>query len=479
MNSHLFAFIARQILSKNYNTIAIRNINSCKLVITSSCTYSTNQDNRSTKEMDVKNSQKMFNFNNYDCIGMDLDNTVVKYKVAEMIKLEYEVLAEFLIAKGYSKENLSRPIEEDYDFMQKGLILDFARGNLLRTCPSGEIQIACHGTKVMTKTEIVEIYGEHSRWEVTDEYCQDMLVAWNGTLAEQIRTCLDYFDMPAALAFARIVDSIDKEKGGRQREYKIWPDILEGLIAMYTRDFFDTNESKYFIGLKADPPKFVYKADESVLKWLKELKAKKTTFLVTGSHIDFANFTATTALGANWREYFDFIICFAKKPGFFTQKRQFMQLDGIKETEPLAEGAPLEKGVIYTQGNFKDLKSNIAALCKKDDPKIVYIGDNLIQDVYTPNKSWKSDTVAIVEEMLAEGPDYDADYAILRSKLWGSYFHTEGDDTLWEKIIRRHSKICVPGIDELAKHPVDHNYTCFDVNDQTSNGYHPHDPSRK
>jgi hypothetical protein len=51
----------------------------------------------------------------------------------------------------------------------------------------------------MDKNEIIEIYTEEKRWEVTDVYCKDMLVAWNGNLSDLIRTCLDIFDMPAAL----------------------------------------------------------------------------------------------------------------------------------------------------------------------------------------------------------------------------------------------------------------------------------------
>lgn len=420
-------------------------------------------------------SEKKFSLADYDCIGFDLDNTIVKYNVKNMIYHEYEVLAEFLITKGYSKEALRRPVEDGSDFMQKGLILDFERGNLLRVCPDGTIQIASHGTTFLTKQEIIDIYGETKRWEVTDVYCKDMLVAWNGTMSELIRTCLDYFDMPAALAFARIVDAIDIEKGERQKKYSVWPDILDGLISMYDRSLFDTNESQYFVGLQSNPSKFIYKCDQSVLEWLKKLKQKKKTFLVTGSHVDFASLTAGYALGPNWKDYFDVIVCFSKKPGFFTMNRPFLQLDGIKETSSVSF-TKMEPGTVYTQGSFSELKKFMARLCDKEDPKVVYAGDNLIQDVFTPNKHMKLDTIAIVEEMLAEGADYNQDYEILRSNAWGSYFHTDGNDTLWENIIRKHAKICVPSVDVLASNPLDHKYTSFDPIDPTSCGYHPHDP---
>lgn len=476
VNSVSRRVVSHKLLSENYSKlVAIRSF------VTSN--HSTREKrilnrlicSRSEGKKMETNCENYFSLSDYDCVGFDLDNTVVKYNVKNMIYHEYQVLADFLVAKGYSKEFLLKPIDEGADFMQKGLILDFERGNLLRVCPDGSIQIASHGTTFLTKQEIVGIYGESKRWEVTDVYCKDMLVAWNGTMAEQIRTCLDYFDMPAALAFARIVDSIDIEKGERQEKYNVWPDVLEGLISMYSRELFATKESNYFEGLKNNPSKFVYKCDQKVLSWLKELKEKKTTFLVTGSHVDFASLTAGYALGPDWRDYFDVIICFSKKPGFFTMGRPFLQLDGIKEVDPI-DVTKMAAGTVYTQGNFSELKKFIGTLSKKENPKIVYAGDNLIQDVFTPNKHMQVDTIAIVEEMMAEGFDYNADYEILRSNAWGSYFHTDGDDTLWEKIIRKHAKICVPSVDVLASHPIDHKYTSFDPADHSSCGYHPNDP---
>lgn len=126
------------------------------------------------KSFRMDGARKSFCLDDYDCIGFDLDNTIVKYKIKHMIYHEYQYLAEFLVDRGYSKEFLQAPIEEGVDFLQKGLILDFKKGNLLRVCESGEIQIASHGTRFLSKDEIREIYGENKRWQVTDEYCKDM-----------------------------------------------------------------------------------------------------------------------------------------------------------------------------------------------------------------------------------------------------------------------------------------------------------------
>lgn len=418
-----------------------------------------------------------FNLNSYDCIGFDLDNTMLRYKVYPMMDLIYEALSTYLCnEKNYSKKYLLKPMKDDLDFIQKGLILDCDRGNVLRICPDGYIQKASHGTKFMNGQEIEEFYGANRHWEITDEYAKCMLVAWNGELSHKIRTTLDYFDMPAALIFARIVDSLDEANGGvKQSKYNVWTDVLEALVAIYSREHFNSGSSAYFENMKAHPEKYIHKTSENTLSWLKMLKEKKTTFLLTGSYIDFANFTAGYALGPNWREYFDIVICYAKKPGFFTINRPFLELDGFKEANPVI--GDLKDNCVYSQGNITQLREFFAKLTnKKEDLKLVYVGDSLIQDVYTPHKYSGCDTIAIVEEMFAEGPDYDPEFEILRSNSWGSYFHHNKDPTLWSEIIKKHSKICVPTVDEIAKNPLDHEYKAFSKMDSSS-GYYPHDPN--
>lgn len=266
-------------------------------------------------KMQAANEKKTFKISDYDCVGFDLDNTLLRYRVTNMLKLEYTVLSNFLVEqKGYSPKYLLKPMEDDLDFMQKGLILDFNRGNLLRICPDAKIQCAAHGTKKMSDSDIENDYGKGRDWEVTNAYAKDMLVAWNGELAGKIRTCLDYFDMPAALAFARIVDTIDESKGGKQEMYTVFPDILEGLIGMYSREHFESGKSPYFNAIKADPDKYMYRTSDEVKIWLKNLKKNHTTYLITGSHLDFATFTASYALGEDWKDFFHIICTFAKKP---------------------------------------------------------------------------------------------------------------------------------------------------------------------
>lgn len=416
----------------------------------------------------------------YDCVGFDLDNTLLRYNLSETVALEYEVLSQFLIEhKGYSPEYLSRPMQANIDFLQKGLIIDFARGNILKIAYDGYILKAAHGTKPLTDEQISTIYGKERTWSATNGFCKDLLAAWYTNLSLEMRTLLDYFDMPASLVFARIIDTLDAATDKPIEKYNVWPDILDGLGEIFTREHFENDRSQYFARLKRDPQRYVRKTDECVKTWLTELKKHKAVFLLTGSHIDYANLTATHALGANWRDFFDIVVCFAKKPGFFTAHRPFKQLDGMDETAITLKREELKLGGIYSQGNWKDIMYCLEQKTHNPNPKVLYIGDNLIQDVYAPNAYCHSDAVSIVEEMLAEGmQDTDeghVDGAILTSPIWGSYFAINDEPSIWLDLIRKHSKLCIPTVNSLATKPLDYPFKRFSQK-MCINGFHPNRP---
>lgn len=239
------------------------------------------------------------------------------------------------------------------------------------------------------------------------------------------------------------------------------------------------------------------------------MRRTRSTFLLTGSHIDFADFTATQALGANWRDLFDVVVCFAKKPGFFQLRRPFLRLDGAVEAAPIESAAEMRLNAVYAQGNWRDLMAlmrtkgrrpasgSTAAPDDGDDcPKVLYVGDNLVQDVYSPFALSGCDTIAVVEELLAEegscSPAADAknddgssrrrrvhdDLNVLCSQAWGSYFGSATDPTLWSDVIQRNAKLCVAEVADLADQPLDYEYKAFTTERRScSKGFWPSEPS--
>lgn len=443
----------------------ILNINSRKLKLCSGSII--NQDRiNNVKMVHELHSHENFRFMDYDCIGFDLDNTLCRYKISNMVRLEYASLSNYLIEYcGYPPKYLSRPIEDNVDFMLKGLILDVEKGNILRIDTSGHIIHGSHGTRELTQAELKKYYGEECRWHVTDVFSKNPLETWNGPFSERMRTLLDYFDMPAGLVFARAVDTKDEENGNKElTSYQIWPDILKALTHMFQKEHFQQEKGGYFPDLKNKPEDYIYKCSEKLINWLKSLRAeKKLLFLITGSNVDFASHTAQNCMGDNWKDYFDIVIFFARKPGFFLQNRPFIGLNGMEETGEVGV-EDLQIGGQYVNGNWEGLYEFLKKHSKKDDPKILYVGDNIVQDVFAPSVHTQCDTIVVCEELEAEGvfghePVHEEGNFLVSNK-WGSYFHhTESDkSTIWKHFIMNHSKLCIPSLEYVATFPIDHDF---------------------
>ncbi|XP_051157101.1 5'-nucleotidase domain-containing protein 1 [Leptopilina boulardi] len=417
----------------------------------------------------------------YDCIGFDLDNTLLRYNITNLIKLEYGLMVDFLVEnKQYSAKYLKSTLTDgDFDFMQKGLVLDIQRGNILKLDASGLIWRAAHGTRLLTIEELQSIYP-NQRSELSDKFVQNMFSVWNGDLSVQIRALLDYFDISVSLIFAKMVDAID-EKNGKQNGYTIWPDILDALSYIFSKEKFQSNEGVFFY-IKLHPEKYLHKCSSETISWIRELKKKKKTFLITGSDKDFIDFTASYALGKDWRSLFDIVICYAKKPGFFALERPFLGVED-KALE-IVNVKEFVEGGIYSQGNWKELLKFFTRITGKNEPLCLYLGDNIVQDVYVPNANANCDIMVVVDEQLAEKMLHHelshTDENIINSKFWGSYFSLQESDgfkdTFWNHIIRTHSKLCIPKVDIITTIPLDQSIECFVKDDNNSSGYYPAKP---
>lgn len=371
-----------------------------------------------------------------------------------MIPLEYTCLSNSLQRKGYPSDKLNQPL--NLDFLQKGLVLDALKGNIIKLDKNGTILKAFHGETPLSNEEIDRIYGADRKWIASSEFIKNPMNTWNGPYSEQMRTLLDYFDIPISLIMSRAVASLNQNNP--PSEYRVWDDILAGLFEMYKRESFNDGSSEYFEALKNDPDRYLLRTNLKVIEWLKELKEVegKALFLLTGSDISFANFTASYALGENWRDLFDSVVCYAKKPGFFVeQDRPFYRVEKLAETEEIPSHERLKFNTTYSQGCWSTLKNLLKEKSGSCDPKTLYVGDNLVQDVLCPARFANMDTVAISEEMFVEGVPINKEVksvfnSVTSSSTWGSFYKMNQSETIWYDIIRKHSKICIPSIDYLV-----------------------------
>jgi hypothetical protein len=56
----------------------------------------------------------------------------------------------------------------------------------------------------------------------------------------------------------------------------------------------------------------------------------KFLYVITGSHIDFASHVASYAIGPDWKDLFDIVIFFARKPSFFVENRFDLMITPLK-----------------------------------------------------------------------------------------------------------------------------------------------------
>jgi 5' nucleotidase family len=135
----------------------------------------------------------------------------------------------------------------------------------------------------------------------------------------------------------------------------IWGDILEGLVFIFNHH---DDGGGYFKELNNHPENYLNLCTPEVIEWLKSLKkSKKILFLLTGSDMAYATFAASLTMGPEWKELFDIVISFAKKPGFFSSNRPFLSLKNQIESDPVENLTNLaDKGFVsVSQGNWQEL----------------------------------------------------------------------------------------------------------------------------
>lgn len=447
----------------------------------------------------MASEDKKLSFSDYDAYGFDVDHTLAKYKIPELFDLVNKSLSEYLVEKKGYGESLLLPF--DSDFVTRGIVYDMHMGNFLKLSERGTILRASHGTRFMTVEEICSVYGQDRHWPLFEEMIDTV-----NNLGENLRIFENFFDMPIMMVCARIVDQLDEKNGGKLDRYDFWKDVFEAAQDTYLHTQYAKHEGGFFPAWKENTVKYVEQCSDSVKKWLKGLKNEgKKTFILTSSFNDYAVHSMEHILGNDWREYFDLVLTFARKPGFFKKSNPFIKVVSGIEKEAVDE---LKESEIYSQGNHQFLMSELQRLTGKSDPKVLFFGDSLRSDVY-PSKRFASwDTVLILEEMLAEQhcfqPEADVEPSgkkkriaepsdlekqYLTSRKWGSFFtdsaipsdsgeSSEGlkvnyMNTLWGFIVRKYADIAIPQLEYVSDLCQSHEFDVFNHEADFRWGFYP------
>ena len=451
--------------------------------------------------------QPTFCLLDYDCVGFDMDHTIIQYHLPEIFQLIYNSITTYLVEKkGYDRHLFEVDFQKYEDFSLRGLTFEIKTGNFLKLGADGKIFQASHGMTMLTDEQIEKEYGKSRVWQNFPQLNEKLHDGDGYRLFE------NFFNMPFAVVIARIIDVIDQTKG-RQKSYTFWPDIVAAATENYGAESFSIKRGLFFPSVIENPNKFVKKCPQEVIDWLKGLRsAGKITFLVTQSYADFTSFLMEYAIGKDWKNLFDVIVTNGGKPMFFSgspEDRPFHKVtEGIKEGQKTYE---LEKHVVYSGGNATTFEENAKLWLGKDTVKTVYFGDSPKSDICPPkcHKYW--DTVCVLEEMEAEevhfqnnvragcldcnepapkkpriAPLLKEEKLLIASKQWGSFFCHNDDsstsngnskepkiNTFWGHAVRTYSKISIPLLDYIATLPIDFKFQSFS---DTQLGFYPSPP---
>lgn len=116
--------------------------------------------------------------------------------------------------------------------------MDIERGNFLKVSADGRILRASHGTQFMSDADVTGAYGPQHSSDSLRQFCRGVADSESPSspLRTKYRLFKDFFDLPAMLACANIVDLIDQRNDNKPLDkYSFWKHVLCGLVEMFKR----------------------------------------------------------------------------------------------------------------------------------------------------------------------------------------------------------------------------------------------------
>lgn len=320
---------------------------------------------------------RSLNLENIHLVGFDMDYTLAIYNKREIEELAFDLTVKLLVTeKGYPTELLD--LRYDPAFVIRGLLVDKARGNLVKMDRFKVVGRANHGTRPLSQEEVHQIYQR-----AIDQSDRNFV---------SIDTI---FSLPEAYLFACLVDWADQHPNGLAYD-RIFDDIKLCIDRVH-------NDGSLKGQVARDVPRYIYK-DPYLALTLDELRSNgRRLFLLTNSYWEYTNLVMSYLLEnelpgyASWRDYFDFVVVGARKPDFFTADAPFLHLE--VESGELAEwGEPVAPGRVYQHGNAAHFTESVGLQGKE----ILYVGDHIFGDILRCHKNGGWRTTMIIQELEEE-----------------------------------------------------------------------------
>ncbi len=376
-------------------------------------------------------------------LGFDLDHTLCRYDLSTFGPLVFGLVVRHLVVhQRCSPALLDVPFDASY--AGKGVAFDSVTGNSIKLGADGRVRVAVHGFDRLSQQRIAAAYPAplahidddkrflvvHSSFEACSIYILAHLVTMldAGTLFSPDRA-------PAASPTPSSSSSPYQQ-------------LVPALFAAFEFEFGSWQRGGYFAALRANVGRYVHSRPE-VRQWLTRIReaGRHGLFLVTNSRYDCAELLLRHVLGDDWQRLFDFVVCDAGKPTFFSDAtRPFYPLDeqslAADTLRPLPVDGLLPPGCILIHGNAAQLTRSLRAV-RPQCTAIVYFDDH-VRSAIVPIRQlcteWQAG--AVVEELATSPAQLRA-----RSSHRHNQYHGPATCDLFG-----HALIAQPGADDDPSH---------------------------
>jgi len=313
-------------------------------------------------------------------VGFDMDYTLAIYDQPEMDRLSIEATQKKLVWRGYPEFVATVPVS--IDFPVRGLLIDKRFGHVLKMDRYKVASKGYHGTRLLTRDELRELYQSKKLRPATPRY------HWIDTL----------YALSEVALYTALVDAF--EQRGMAIDYgRLFSDIRESIDEAH-------RDGTILDAVLGNLPRFIRK-DPDLAPTLHKLRsAGKRLFLLTNSRWPYTDKMMQHLLGGamseypSWRNFFDIVVCAATKPAFFTERRPLLERDGEQQKQAQF---PLERGRIYEGGNLHDLERALAV----SGDEVLYVGDHIYGDILRSKKDSAWRTAMIIQELETEVAAYE------------------------------------------------------------------------
>ena len=316
-------------------------------------------------------------------IGFDMDYTLAIYRQEAMDALSVRLTAERLVQRGYPDFLMN--LDFDTRFPIRGLLVDKHLGNILKLDRHKAVQLGFHGTQPLSKQKLVELYHHEKQRPESDRF------HWIDTL----------FALCEVTSYAAIITALE-ERGHPFDAQQLFLDVRAAIDQAHA-------EGAVYRHVTGDLETYLDR-DPELPKTLHKLRsAGKRLFVLTNSPYHYTESIMSYLLESDRShyqsrtQYFDVIVCSAKKPLWFRYSKPGHEIPFLRRTSDLKPEEPatvihegaLERGAIYEGGNLQSFESRL----KLSGQHVLYVGDHIYGDILRSKKDSNWRTALIVQEL--------------------------------------------------------------------------------